>query len=42
MKGIIGHTKEIVKRAREGGRLTPFPEIYAWPIRENVVMRVDI
>ena len=42
MKDILGYTKEIVSRAREGGRLVPLPEINDWPVRDNVCMGVAI
>ena len=42
VKCILGYTKEILMRAREGGRLVPLPEINVWPIREEVGMGVDI
>ena len=42
MKCILGYTKEILRMAREGGRLVPFIEIDTWPIGENVGMGMDI
>ena len=42
MKGILGYTKEIVRRERERGRLVPFSEINPWPIRDEVGMGVAI
>ena len=38
VKGILGHTKEIVRRERGGGRLVTLPEINYWPVRYEVGM----
>ena len=42
MKGILGHTKEIVRREREGGMLVPFSEINDWPVGDKVGIDVAI
>ena len=42
MKGILGYTKEIVRRAREGGRLLTLIEINDCPSRDKVGMGVAI
>ena len=42
MKCILGYTKEIKMRAREGRRLVPLPEIYPWPVGDRVGMGVAI
>ena len=42
MKGILGYKKEILRRAKEGGRLMPLTEINSWPIGDKVGMDMDI
>ena len=42
MKGVLGYTKEILRRAREGGSLVPFTEINTCRVRDKVVMSMAI
>ena len=42
VKGILGYKKEIVRRSREGRRLTQLPEVNAWPVGDEVVTGVAI
>ena len=42
VKGVLGYTKEILRRAREGGSLVPFTEINTCRVRDKVVMSMAI
>ena len=42
VKGILGYTKEIVRRARKWGRLVPYLEINNWTVRYKVDMGMAI
>ena len=42
VKGILGYTKETLRRARERGWLVPLTEINAWTVGDNVSMGVAI
>ena len=42
VKFILGYTKEIVRRAKEGVRLVAFPKINTLTVRYKVVMVMDI
>ena len=42
MKFVLGYTKEISMREREGGRLITFPKKYAFLIGDEVGMGVAI
>ena len=42
VNGILGYTKEIKSRPKEGGRLVTLPEIKPWPVGDRVGIGVAI
>ena len=42
VKGILGYTKEILRKSREGGRLVPLQKINPWTVGYKLGMGMDI